>query len=96
MYIVKLIPEAESDFQKACEWYEDKQYGLGVRFYKAVSVKFDLIANNPTLYNIRFSERFRFAPLESFPYLISYKIDVDTNTVYIMSVFHTSRNPNKF
>ncbi|MFD1255677.1 type II toxin-antitoxin system RelE/ParE family toxin [Mucilaginibacter terrae] len=54
------------------------------------------LVQNALRYNVRFSEKYRFAPLNVYPYLIVYRVHELKKTVYILSVFHTSRNSNKF
>ncbi|MCQ6958507.1 type II toxin-antitoxin system RelE/ParE family toxin [Mucilaginibacter aquariorum] len=96
MFTVKLLLKAEIDFSDACQWYENKQPGLGKRFYKAVNAKLDLNGKTPLHYNVRFSEKYRFALIDNFPYLISYRVDEDVKFVYIISIFHTSQNSEVF
>jgi len=92
-YTVKLFTEAELDITEACRWYESQQKGLAKKFIDEVNHYFDLIAEEPFHFPIRFSERFRFAVLQKFPYLIVFTVQEEVRTVYINSVFHTSRNP---
>ncbi|TWR29340.1 type II toxin-antitoxin system RelE/ParE family toxin [Mucilaginibacter pallidiroseus] len=96
MFPVKLLKKAEKDLKVACEWYEEKQHGLGGRFFTAVDNQIGLISKNPLQYNLRFSERYRFAPTTGFPYLIVYRFDEFRREIIILAIFHTSRNPLKF
>ena len=96
MYTVRLLTEAELEVTDACKWYEKKQKGLGRKFLKEFNQYIALISNNPLQFPIRFSERFRFAVLHEFPYLIVFRIEEDKKMVYVISVFHTSRNPVNF
>ncbi len=45
----KLIYAAEvyNDLQQNIDWYNEKQTGLGVRFFKAVKEQISLIKKNP-------------------------------------------------
>ena len=93
MYTVKLLTEAELDITEACKWYESQQKGLAKKFLKELDEQATLIVKNPLHFPIKFSERFRFATLKKFPYFIVFKIYEEEKMIYIMSVFHTSRNP---
>lgn len=96
MYTVKLLTGAEVELSDACKWYDEQRAGLGRQFLNKVTAKINLIEQNPFHYNIRFSSNYRCAPLNIFPYLIVYRIEEDDRLVYIISIFHTSRNSSKF
>lgn len=51
------------------------------------------IHKNPTIFQV-FKTHFRQLPLKKYPYIVVYSIE-NKNTIVILSVFHTSRNPNK-
>jgi toxin ParE1/3/4 len=70
--------------------------GLAKKFLSEVDHYLDLIARNPLQFEIKFSYRYRFAVLNIFPYFIVYRIEEDKKLVYVISVFHTSRNPVNF
>ncbi|MEO6524762.1 MAG: type II toxin-antitoxin system RelE/ParE family toxin [Mucilaginibacter sp.] len=96
MYTVKLLHEAEIEIANGCEWYEEQQKGLAKRFLKEVDYYLALLRKNPLQFNVRFSEKFRFATLQVFPYTIAYKIDEVDKIVYVNAIFHTSQNPIRF
>jgi toxin ParE1/3/4 len=93
MYTVKLLTQAEIEIKEACEWYDEQQIGLAKKFLKEVDSFLESIKSNPHKFQVRFSEQYRFATLNVFPYLIVYRIDNDDRTIFVISVFHTSRNP---
>jgi toxin ParE1/3/4 len=93
VYTVKLLTEAEIELSDACKWYEEQQRGLAKKFLNEVNHYLDLIAENPLQFTIKFSDRYRFAVLKVFPYFIVYRIEENKELVYVISVFHTSRNP---
>lgn len=95
-YSIELIEIAENELFEAHEWYNKKQSGLGNRFFTEVSAYLKRIASNPYKFSIRYSNELRFAPLHVFPYLISYWIDEDRQIVFVLSIFHTSKNPGRF
>jgi toxin ParE1/3/4 len=96
MYTVKLLTEAEIEVSEACKWYEDQQPGLAKKFLNEIDHYLNLIAENPLQFAIKFSDRYRFAVLKIFPYFILYRIEDGKDLVYVISVFHTSRNPVNF
>ncbi len=96
MYTVKLLTEAEIEVSEACKWYENKQHGLGRSLLAEIDHYLNLIAKDPFQFPIRFSERYRFAVLKKFPYLIVFRMEEDKKLIYVNSVFHTSRNPINF
>lgn len=94
MYSIKFLAAAKTDLKNPFEWYNGQKSNLGTQFFQEVEKTLTIITENPFLYPIRFSGIFRFALLKRFPFLIVYSIEKDV--VYINSIFHTSRNPNKF
>jgi toxin ParE1/3/4 len=93
VFKLDLLEQAEVELSESFDWYEEQQQGLGNRFYKEVNACLESIRNNPELYVIRYDEAIRTATLRVFPFLIIYWIDKPNQTVYIISIFHTSRNP---
>lgn len=49
-YQIIVRPEAESDLNKAFQWYEVQSPGLGLEFLRCVDDSFDVIQQNPLLY----------------------------------------------
>lgn len=96
MFEIRLLKEAELDVIDACNWYEDKQKGLGKRFVREVNSTLQRIGKAPHHFQVRFSEVFRFAPLKRFPYLIVYKILEEERTAIVNAVFHSSKDPQNF
>lgn len=93
MYRLRILHQAREDMQKAAEWYNKQQDGLGERFLLEVIKTFVLAEANPLHYEEKFVKKFRFAPVRNFPYLVTFKIKGDV--VVIAAVFHTSRNPKQ-
>lgn len=82
---------ARREFDEAVDYYESKRAGLGRRFTRAIERVLEQILEQPD----RFAEAMdevREAPVLKFPYAIYYSFAKDT--VVILSVFHTSRNPD--
>lgn len=93
-YTYEIVLKARKELLEAWEWYEDKQEGLGDRFRNQVNQKIKQVIQTPERYPEK-KRSFREAKIDVFPYLLIYKIASRKKVVTIISVFHTSRNPNK-
>lgn len=93
MFRIELLSLAEDELSEAYEWYEEQQATLGNRFYKEINHYLSLIEINPYLFPVKYIEELRQVPVNKFPYVIIYWVDELTRTVYIVSIFHTSKNP---
>jgi mRNA-degrading endonuclease RelE of RelBE toxin-antitoxin system len=92
-FTVDLLVKARQDLHKAREWYEEKQPGLGGRFAKEVFRKIDIVKANPLHYPQK--NGFREAGVKTFPFLIVFTIDKNTNILFVVSIFHMSRHPKR-
>jgi len=88
-----LAPEAHQDIAGAYAWYEEHRTGLGEEFLSCVEACTEAIRRTPDLHPV-VHETYRRALVRRFPYAIFYEHSERTVTVY--SVFHTSRDPNKW
>ena len=91
-YEVDLLFKARQEIFEGWKWYEEQQTALGDRFEDEVFKKIALIKVSPLHYPIK--KRMREANTDIFPYLIVYRINRSRKLIMIVSVFHTSRNPN--
>ncbi len=71
-------------------WYEDRQFGLGVKFLEALEDLFELILENPLLY-VESILGVRRSVTRAFPYLVFYVFE--KNTVHILAVIHAVQDP---
>jgi mRNA-degrading endonuclease RelE of RelBE toxin-antitoxin system len=92
MYNIKIEPEALTDIQDITNWYNEQQFGLGGRFQKTAIKQIDCLNKNPHIYAIRYKQ-IRCVLVKKFPYMVHFFINDDTNTVEVLSVISTSRNP---
>ena len=93
-FSIKFYKKAYREYFAAYEWYEEQSPGLGDRFENEVERLIDNIAKYPLIYpNKKYD--CRESKIEDFPYLIVYKMYPAKNIIYIVSIFHTSRNPRK-
>ncbi|GGC09856.1 type II toxin-antitoxin system RelE/ParE family toxin [Dyadobacter sediminis] len=96
LYKIEVLKIAEVELSEAYNWYEKQQKGLGNRLINEVSKYMNSMAENPFKYPSRYNNELYFAPLKIFPFLIAYWVDNQKSTVFVVSIFHTSRNPAKF
>lgn len=78
---------------EAYDWYEERQDGLGGRFYKEINYYLTILENDPFLFPIRYIEDLRAVPVNKFPFLIVYWVYERESKVYVTSIFHTSKEP---
>jgi plasmid stabilization system protein ParE len=88
-----IVPEAFQDVEKAYGWYEDCRDGLGEEFLSCVDASIQKICRFPEIYPIIYKE-YRRALVRRFPYAIFYEYEGGKIIVY--SIFHTSKNPEKW
>ena len=79
---VELSPLAEIELWAAVDWYDEQLPDLG----KAIQ-------QNPNQFPKILRSK-RQAVLHKFPYVIIF--EVSQNTIYILAIFHTSRDPANF
>ena len=65
---------------------------------KSLEIKksLELINLNPKLYPKKYDTHLQFAPVKVFPFIVVYWFDENLKTVFVTSIFHTNRNPEKF
>ncbi len=90
MYKLIVKPSAEQDATHAANWYKEKRKGLGDEFLFALEAKINEIQRNPTHFQTVY-KNIRRALTKRFPYGIFFIIEDDT--VYVLAIQHTSRNP---
>ena len=83
-------PEAKHDLAEAYKWYEQRDTGLGAEFMRAVDSCVHQVQRQPEMYPVVY-QNLRQALTRRFPYSVFYLTEADT--VYVISVFHASRNP---
>ncbi len=84
---------AQKHLEKIANWYFQQQNGLEKRFLDEVDDVSDVLSINP-FFVVRYMD-VRTYVMKNFPYIIFFRIDEKTNTVKVLSVLHTARNPNK-
>ena len=86
---------AQLDLKENIHWYNQQKKGLGKIFYSSVKNKVKQLQNYPYSAENRYLN-IRTAVVEKFPYMIHYIVDYDNETVIILAVLHTSKNPDSY
>jgi len=86
--IVIIGPRAEQDVEKARQWYEAQQIGLGNRFLQEISQAVLSLKNDADRLPLYY-RRFRRILLPRFPYKIFYLLDDER--VLVFRVLHAKR-----
>ena len=91
-YKVIFSPNALKDIEEAVIYYNGQQKNLGKKFAREVQSTLKSIKDNPFYSSIRYDD-IRCAVVSVFPFLIHYHVERDINTVKILSVYNTYRQP---
>lgn len=91
-YILKVDAGAIADIQEISDWYKKQKSGLGKSFQISAIKQINSFNKNPQIYTIRYKE-IRCALVKKFPYMVHFYINDDNNTVEVLAVISTSRNP---
>ncbi len=83
-------PPAEAELEEAQGWYEERTRGLGQEFVTCVQATIEVVSRNPEQFQ-RVDGEVRRALVRRFPYAVLYLADPES--VAIIAVFHTSRDP---
>ena len=90
MATVIFRPAAELVLQEAHDWYEEREPGLGAEFIRTVDACVQGIRRHPEIFPAVYRQ-VRQGVLRRFPYSVLYVVAGDSVTV--LSVFHSSRDP---
>ncbi len=82
---------AREEFDDAAEWYFSAGVELRDRFLNAVNSAINAASERPLSFPVIFGTKVRRVLVKDFPYSIVYRLESDR--VFIFSVFHQSRNP---
>ena len=84
---------AEKEFDDSIRWYENQRKGLGTEFRLIIEDYFQRICDDPERFPKIRGEVRRAVTLRRFPFVIHFLIE--PKRFVILSVFHTSRNPEQ-
>jgi len=89
---VKVYPEAIAEIKDAASWYNQQQPGQGKKFQKTVIKQINGLGKDPYTYAIRYNH-IRCMIVKKFPYMVHFYIHDELNTLEVLAVINTSRNP---
>jgi len=81
---------AKVDLRRAYHWYEEREVGLGDRFFASYEEACRRIERTPTGHPIA-CEDVQFVLMRPFPYVIYYRIE--ERDIVILAVIHGHRDP---
>ena len=91
IYKIVIETRALQDLQNAISFYENRQKGLGNKFYQVIQKHIEILKVNP--YFQKNYKDYRAIPIRKFPFkLVFYILD---DKIHIISVFNTYLNPDK-
>jgi len=88
---IRFAETANDELVDACDWYEQQQTGLGLRFKDAVRDAAQRIARTPLLFPIEMEDVRRYV-MNRFPYTLRYLLRGDE--VWVVAVSHHHRRPD--
>jgi hypothetical protein len=91
-FTVEYNPEFFNDLVQAVDWYNNKQFDLGNRFFNKVKIQTAKLSTSALLFAVRYDD-IRCMHIEKFPYLVHYRVNEKKFTVKVEALFHTGRNP---
>jgi plasmid stabilization system protein ParE len=83
-------PQALAEFEDAARYYEERQSGLGLRFYTSVEAALQRIAESPVQWPV-LEQDVRRCLTRVFPYAVLYTVEPDF--VLIVAVMHCHQKP---
>lgn len=86
---IELHPEADAEFAAGVDYYDDRQAGLGKRFYREVIANLEWIAQHPTLPRLR--RDYSRVNLKLFRHYIAYVVEQDL--IWVLAVAHWHQKP---
>ena len=89
---IKLSELAQKELEDSSEWYEERSAGLWDYFADVIYSSLNSISRNPEAYHNRRSNTREFV-VDKFPFIIAYRFLKKENAIYVLHIFHTSRNP---
>jgi len=95
MFDAVILPPAKQDIRKAAHWYNDKERGLGRRFTSAIREKVLSIKKHPESAPIRYGN-VRTSLIDSFPFMIHYRVETENQRIVISAVFQPSLSPDRW
>jgi len=94
MYNVKLSLTVQEDIEKIENHYFKISPKIADKLIVNIRKLYATLSINP-FFKVK-HKNYRSISIENFPYLLFFEIDENSKTVYILSCFNTSQNPNNY
>jgi toxin ParE1/3/4 len=91
---VRFEAPAQAEIASAFEWYEERSYGLGGEFLRAVAAAEERLARSADQYPAA-RGRFRRILLRRFPYALHFEI-LDAQQVSVLACLHARQSPRRW
>lgn len=91
-FTVEYNPDFFNDISQAVDWYNEKQAGLGIRFFNNVKKQTAKLSTSALHFAVKYDD-IRCMCITKFPYLVHYRVNEQTKKVKVEALLHTSRNP---
>lgn len=85
-------PEFFNDIVSAVDWYNEKQPGLGDRFFESVKKQTARLSTSALHFAIKY-DNIRCLCIEKFPFVVHYRVDEQSKIVKVEALFHAYRDP---
>lgn len=86
-------PEAEHEFLKSIDYYEDQQRELGIEFATEIQKTIQRIIAQPRIW-APLSKNIRRALVQRFPFGVLFHYEEVDDHLYIVAVMHLKREPD--
>lgn len=88
---IVLRRKAQREFEDSIDWYNRERKGLGDDFQAEIERCLDRIANFPEQFRKVRGEVRRAVVRPRFPFVIHFRVEQET--ILVLAIFHTSRDP---
>ncbi|WP_313598758.1 type II toxin-antitoxin system RelE/ParE family toxin [Epilithonimonas vandammei] len=89
---VDFSPFVKIDLKEIKDWYKKINEKLVVRFFEEFQNEIEFLSENPLSKEIKYNQC-RICYLKNFPFGIHYQYFDSNNSILIIGIYHSSRNP---
>lgn len=90
---IEFSASVKADLKEIDDWYRKISKHLVERFYEEYNDEINFIRENPFSKEKKYDEC-RICNLNKFPFAIHYQYFESQNSILIIGIYHSSRNPN--
>src|ERR1035437_531115 len=88
-------PVEIQEAQDAADWYNRREYGLGLEFSEEIGKAVESLKQDPARFP-KATGNLQVARVKRFPYSIYFHFQPDTSLIFIVSIFHHRRRPGSW